>query len=107
MARHLAHQAGARASSSPETRKKTRQSPRLSAKSGQSAGSDNVMRSGSQPHKHKLTFADALVAAPAPEEKKVRDRVEARKERNKKSDPEEEKAGKKDEFVIRPIFDAI
>ena len=91
-----------------ETRKVTRQSPRLSAKSGQSAGSDNTaMRSGSQPHKHKLEFADALVAAPAPEEKKARERVEAQKRRNTKSDPEEGNAGKKDEFVIRPTFDTI
>ena len=65
--RLLAHQAGARASSSPETRKVTRRSPRLSAKSGHSAGSVNVMRSGSQPHNHNLKFDDALVAAPTPE----------------------------------------
>ena len=33
--------------------------------------------------------------------------MEAQKRRNNKSDPEEGKAGKKDEFVIRPNFDAI
>ena len=89
--RHLAHQAGARASSSPETRKMTRQSPRLSARSDKSAGSD--MRGGSQPPKHKLktlSCADALIA-PTPEEKKARERVEARTRRNKKQDPEEGK----------------
>ena len=61
--RLLAHQAGARGSSSPETLKMTRQSPRLSARSEKSAGSD--MKSGSQPPKHKLktlSFADALIA---------------------------------------------
>ena len=86
MARLLTHQAGARASSLPEIRKMTRQSPRLSTKSGQSAGSD--MRSGSQPHKHKLAFADALAVAPTPEEKKAREGVGARKRRNKKTHPE-------------------
>ena len=67
-ARPSAHQARARACSSPENRKMTRQSPRLSAKSDKSAGSD--MMSGSQPSK--LTFADAVMAAPTPEEKKAR-----------------------------------
>ena len=38
VARLLAHQAGARASSSPENRKIIRQSPRLSVKSDNSAG---------------------------------------------------------------------
>ena len=49
-----------------------RQSPRLSAKSDKSdksAGSD--IRSGSQPLKLKLIFADATVAALTPEEKKA------------------------------------
>ena len=83
-----------------------RQSPRLSAKSDKSAGSD--MRSGSQPSKLKLTFADAIAVAPTPQEKKARERVEARKRRNTKPDPEGGKAGKKDEiFVIRPTFDGI
>ena len=77
-------------------------SPRLSAKSDKSAGSS--MRRGSQPPKHKLTFADAIGAAPTPEEKKARERVEAR---NKKQDPEGGKAWKKDDFVLRPTFDAI
>ena len=36
----LAHQAGAKGSSSPENRNMTRRSPRLSARSGKSAGSD-------------------------------------------------------------------
>ena len=99
VARLLAQQAGARASSSLETRK-IRQSPHLSAKTGQSAGSD--MRSGSQPHKHKLTmsFADAIATVPTPEERKAQELVEAQKQRNKKPDPEEGKAGKKDEFSI-------
>ena len=38
-------------------------------KSHSSTGS--VMMSGSQPPKLKLTFADAVVAAPTPEEKKA------------------------------------
>ena len=75
----IALQAGARGSSSPDGRKQpVRQSPRLSAKSDRSAGSD--MRSGSPP-KHKLkslSFADALMS-PTPEEKKARERVDARK----------------------------
>ena len=71
VAKLLAQQAGARASSSPETRKMTRQSPHLSAKSDQSVGSD--MRSDSQPHKRKLTFADAIAVAPAPDEKKAQE----------------------------------
>ena len=60
VARLITHQAGARGCSSPEIRK-IRQSPRLSAKSDKSAGSDT--RSGSNPPKHKLkalSFADAL-----------------------------------------------
>ena len=51
------------------------------------------MRSGSQPHKHKLAFADTLAVAPTPEEKKAQERVEARKRRNKKPDPEGGKKG--------------
>ena len=89
-----------------ETHQKTRQSPRLCARSDKFAGSG--MRSGSNPPKHKLEppgFADAL-AAQTPEEKKARARVEARKRRNKKQDPEEGKEGKKDEFIIGPTFDA-
>ena len=63
-------------SSSPENRKMIRQSHRLSAKSDKAACSD--MRSGSQPSKLKLTFADAVVTAPTPEEKKAQERVELR-----------------------------
>ena len=72
----LALQAGAimscRASSSPDNRKGTCQSPRLSAKSDKSAGSDNVMNSTSgrqlpKPTGNRLTFADAVVVAPTPE----------------------------------------
>ena len=108
----LAHQAGASrgytgGSSLPETRHKTHQSPRMSARSDKSAGSD--LRSGSQPHKHKLkslSFADALIA-PTPKERNARERVELRKRRNKKQDPEEGKEGEKDDFVSRPTFDAI
>ena len=76
--RLITHQAGARGCFSPEIRK-IRQSPRLSAKSDKSAGSD--MRSGSNPPKHKLktlSFDDAL-PSPTPEEQKARGRVEARK----------------------------
>ena len=84
VARLLARQAEARGSSSPDGRKKpVRQSPRLSAKPDKSTGSD--MRSGSLP-KHKLkslSFADALMR-PTPEEKKARERVEARKRRHNK-----------------------
>ena len=105
VARLLTHQAGARASSSPENCRMIRQSPRLSAKSEKSAGSG--MRSGSQPVKLKLTFADAVGAAPTPEEKKARERVEARTRRNKKQGPEGGKAGKKDDFVLQPTFDDI
>ena len=67
VARLIALHAGARGSSSPDGRKQpVRQSPRLSAKSDRSTGSD--MRSGSLP-KHKLkslSFADALMS-PTPE----------------------------------------
>ena len=90
VARLITHQAGARGCSSPEIRK-IRQSPRLSAKSDKSAGSD--MRSGSLP-KHKLkslSFAEALTS-PTPEEPKARERVEMRKRRHKK-EPEEGKEG--------------
>ena len=75
-ARPLAHQAGARASSSSAALKIIRQSTRISPKPGRSAGSD--MKSASQPHEHKPAFAGALAAAPATEEKKARGRVEAR-----------------------------
>ena len=88
VARLITHQAGARGCSSPEIRK-IRQSPRLSAKSDKSAGSD--MRSCSLP-KHKLktlSFADAL-PSPTPEEQKARGQVEARKRRHKK-DPRRER----------------
>ena len=52
---------------------------------------------------------DTVVAAPTPdyEEKKAREQVEGRTRRNKKQGPEEGKAGKQDEFVLRPIYDAI
>ena len=106
VARLIAHQAGARGSSSPETRHKTRQAPRLSARSDESAGSDLI--SGSQLQKHKyqsLSFADALIA-PTPEEEKPRERVELRKRRNKKQNPEKGKDGNKDVFVIGHTFDA-
>ena len=105
VARFHAHQAGARASSSPENPKMIRQSPRLSAKSDMSAGSD--MRSGSQPSKLKLTFADAVVTALTPGEKKARERVEARKRRNRKHDLAEGRAGKQDDFVLRLTYNAI
>ena len=67
------------------------------------------MMSGSQPSKPNLTFADAVVTAPTPDEKKARARlgVEARKRRNKKQGPQEGKAGKQDDFVLRPTCDAI
>ena len=106
VARLITHQAGARGCSSPDSRKTIRQSPRLSAKSDKSAGSD--MRSGGLP-KNKLktlSFADTIVS-PTPEEQNARERVEARKRRHKK-DPEEGKDGKKKEpFIIRPTFDAL
>ena len=82
VARLIAQQAEARGSSgsSPDCQKKpVHQSPCLSAKSDKSTGSD--MRSGSLP-KHKLkslSFAEALMG-PTPEEKKVREQVEARKQ---------------------------
>ena len=111
VARLITLQAVTRGSSSPDGRKKTvRQSPRLSAKLDRSTGSD--MRSGSLP-KHRLkslSFADALMSPtpyPTPEEQKVRERVEARKRRNKKG-PEEGKDGKKKEaFILRQSFDNI
>ena len=74
VARLLAHQAGARARSLPENRKMTRQSPRMSAKSDKSTGSD--MRSGSQRSRPKLTFADAVVATRTPDEKQARERAD-------------------------------
>ena len=84
VARLLAHQAGARASSLPDTRRTILQSPRLSAKSDGSAGSD--MRSGSQPSKLKLTFANAFVAAPAP----VRGEEGTRESRGKEANEQAE-----------------
>ena len=86
----------ARGSSLPDGRKKpVRQSPRLSAKSDKSTGSD--MRRESLPKQtlKSLRFAEALMS-PTPEEKKARGRVEARKRRNKK-EPEEGKDVKKKE----------
>ena len=81
----------------------------MTAKSDKSAGSD--MRSGSQPSKLKLmimiTFADAVVAAPTPEEKKAQEQVEALKQRNKKQGLEAGSAGKQKNFVLRPTYDAI
>ena len=55
VARLITHQAGARGCSTPDSRKISCQSPRLSVKSDKSAGSD--MRSGSLP-KHKLKSQD-------------------------------------------------
>ena len=92
-----------RGSSSPDDCK---QPVRLSAKLDRSTGSD--MRSGRLPkHKRKSrSFADALMS-PTPEEKKARERVEARKRRSKK-EPEEGKDGKKIEaFIILQSFDNI
>ena len=95
VARLITHQAEARGCSSPDSQN-IRQSPRLSAKSDKSAGSDTV--SGSLPkHNPKtLSFAEALTS-PTPEEQKARGRVEMRKRRHKK-DPEEGKEGKKKEW---------
>ena len=61
------------------------------------------MESGSQPPKptgNRLTFDDAAAVAPTPEEQKARERVEARKRKNKQKAPEEGKAGKYDEFRV-------
>jgi hypothetical protein len=106
VARLIALQAGARGSSSPDGRRPPiRQSPRLSGKSDKSTGSD--MRSGRMPKSKlkSLSFSEALIA-PTPEEKKARERVDAKKRRNKK--PEEGKEEKKKEaFVIRQSFDNI
>ena len=79
VARLITHQAGAKGCSLPNNCNimMTCQSHQLSARSRMSAGS--VMRSGSQPPKHKLkspSFADALTS-PTHEEKKVREQVEA------------------------------
>ena len=68
---------------------------------------DLHMRSGSHPSKLKLTFDDAVVAAPTPDEKKAPARVEEMKRNNKQNGPEEGKAGKQDDFVLRPTYDAI
>ena len=94
VARLLAQQAGVRASSAPEN-SMIRQSPHLSSKSGQSAGSE--MRSGSQPHTHKLTFTDAIASAATPEEQKEQGRLEARTRRSthRKPSPKEGKERKK------------
>ena len=65
------------------------------------------MRSGSL-HKHKLktlSFAEALMS-PTPEEKKARERVDAKKRRNKKPEGGKEEE-KKEAFVIRQSFDTI
>ena len=64
------------------------------------------MRSGSLP-KHKLkslSFADALMD-PTPEEKKARERVDAKKRRNKKVPEEGKEEKKKEAFIIRQSFD--
>ena len=64
------------------------------------------MRSGSLP-KHKLkslSFAEALMS-PTPEEKKARERVEARQRRNKKEPEEGKDVKKKEAFVIGQSFD--
>ena len=107
VARLIAQQTVARGSSSPEGRNKpVRQSPRLSAKSDRSRGSD--MRSGSLPKQKlkSLSFAEALMS-PTPEEQNARGRVEARERQNKK-EPEEGNDGKKKEaFIIRHSFDNI
>ena len=65
--------------------------------------------SGSQPSKLKVTFDDAVVAAPAPEEKKAQEQVEAMKRPNKKQGPEDGKAGKQNDFVLPCVrtYDAI
>ena len=109
VARLIALPVVAGGSSSPYGRRPPpRQSPRLFGESDRSTGSD--MRSGSMPKSGKgklksLSFAAALVD-PTPEEKKARERVDARKRRNKK--PEEGKEEKKNEaFVIRQSFDNI
>ena len=47
------------------------------------------------------------MAAPTPDEKKARERVEARKRRSKKQGPEEGKAGKQGVFVMRPTYGAL
>ena len=43
-----------------------------------------------------LNFADDVVASRTPEEKKARERVEARNRKNKQKGPEGGKAGKQD-----------
>ena len=110
VAKLLALQAGARASSSSDHCKGTHQSPHLSAKSDKSACS--AMKSGSQPPKptgHKLRVADAVAVhvAPTPEEQKARERMAARKRKSKEKGPEEGKAGKQDAFRLRRTFDTI
>ena len=102
VARLITNQVAARGSSSPDSRKKpVRQSPRLSAESDTSAGSN--MRSGSLPKQKlkTLSFTEALMS-PTPEEQKAREQVEARKRRHNKKEPEEGKDEKKKEpFIIR------
>ena len=71
VARLLAHQAGSRASPSPENCKMIGQSPCLSVRSDKSAGSDIRSRSQLPKHKHTLHFADAIGVAPTPKEKKT------------------------------------
>ena len=108
VARLIALPVMAGGSSSPQGRRPPiRQSPRFSGKSDKSTVSD--MRSGSMPKSKSklksLSFAEALVA-PTPEEQKARERVDAKKRRNKK--PEEVKdAKKKEAFIIRQSFDNI
>ena len=73
VARLIAQQTVATGSSSPEGRKKPdRRSPRLSAKSDRSTGSD--LRSGSLPKQtlKALSFAEALMS-PTPEDQKARE----------------------------------
>ena len=80
VARLITQHAGARGCSSPDSRNTIRQSPRLSAKSDKSAGSD--MRGGGLPNSKTklktLSFAEALTS-PTPEEQNARGRMEARK----------------------------
>ena len=65
------------------------------------------MISGSLPKSKlkSLSFADAVMS-PTPEEKKARERVDAKKRRNKKPEEGNEEE-KKEAFVIRQSFDNI
>ena len=106
VARLIALQVGARGSSSPDGRRPPiRQSPRLSGKSDRSTASD--MRSGSLPETKlkSLSVAEALMI-PTPEEKKARERVDAKKRRSKKTEEGKEEK-KKEAFKIRQSFDNI